>query len=576
MYCLVSQCIVSLSCPAFTMIICHGIVCGMYTPSSISRTVQQFQNPYPRTMTDQAPPREKRTAPVTSSRINALIAACNKNDRFKILEDDSVLPGDLDNPIHPIFCRLNSDASMNQMLRLASQFITLDTLLEFFVPLLYGRELTTTIDGTRKTCLSDPLANVTKEKIKEYVAGVREALHCLGHSLSFDYTPPVKGVYARTIRWPDIPTHTSTCCPAFQKESSCKIEISNYCRDYYTKDGYAAASRCAQFRHDFLWAVTIVHEIVHAVGVLRRGNLTEPHIRADNPNNEWGFGWEHFMFGNIMNPQTRTAVGTHYFMRRAWAAPQAIEDAGGKEYCGVPMSYIAQWFRKETWDIIDEQGPTAIPQPIARFKVQPSNKVGAWVVTSDCPEAEADLRTLDHEWEQQYQRSRSSSPSSDRSSDRSSGRSSHRSSVRSSDRSSDRSSARTSDRSSDRSSARSSARSSVRSLGHHSVRSSTSAARQARDRIVFRLCTRETLQNTNLPLVVRIPERVQQCLSCGHTVPVTKRSMVATAPGPAHVVATNTVVAVCRSSSPSNSSGSRKRRAESSVERGRATELIKQ
>ncbi|KAL6172626.1 hypothetical protein ACJQWK_01775 [Exserohilum turcicum] len=44
------------------------------------------------------------------------------------------------------------------------------------------------------------------------------------------------------------------------------------------------------------------------------------------------------------------------------------------------MSYIAQWFREETWDLVNKQGPTAIAAPIAHFKIQSSNKLGAWVV----------------------------------------------------------------------------------------------------------------------------------------------------------------------------------------------------
>jgi hypothetical protein len=60
-------------------------------------------------MTDQQVP-EKRTAPKTSSNINNLIAAANKDDRFKLLEDDCSQAANLDNPIHRVFQWLHTPA----------------------------------------------------------------------------------------------------------------------------------------------------------------------------------------------------------------------------------------------------------------------------------------------------------------------------------------------------------------------------------------------------------------------------------------------------------------------------------
>ncbi|KAL6705215.1 hypothetical protein ACN47E_007175 [Coniothyrium glycines] len=333
-------------------------------------------------MADQALPTDKRTAPKSDTTINEVIAACNKKDRFKLLEDDDVLPADLDNSIHPVFNFVDADGPMQQMLLLASHFLTHDSLLVFFIPLLYGRELTSSIRGNNKTYLSDPAANVSATKKAEYLKGVREALHCLGHSIEFRN-----------------PLRTADCSPLFQKRYSCLIELAEYLGSFYSDpDGYAVASRCAQFRHDFLFATTLVHEIVHAVGVMKRGNLTEPHIRADCPETEWGFSWEHFMFGTIINPQDRTRPGTFLLMRKIWADHKAAAEAGGKEYCDVSMSYIAQWFRKETWDIIAEHGPTAIPLPTVHFKIQSSDQYGAWIVSSDDANLLPELKALQMQW----------------------------------------------------------------------------------------------------------------------------------------------------------------------------------
>ncbi len=363
-----------------------------------SSTGAQIPVRYFRTMTEQTPLPQKRVAPETNPSINGLIAACNKNDRFKLLDDDNVLPGNLNNSIHPTLRWFNSEGPMRQMLQLASHFISHDTLLDFFVPLLYGRELTDVVGPTCKTYLSDPLANASTQKRGEYLAGVREALHCLGHSVSFQFQPPAKRVYARTMRDDARPKHATSCCPAFQRRFSCRIEMAEYFHDYYSSGEYGTASRCAQFRHDFLFAATLVHEIVHAIGVLRRGNLSEPHIRADCPETEWGYGWEHFMFGNVINPQDLTRPGTHLLMRKVWVDQKTANEAGGKEYCDVPMTYIAQWFRNETWSIIAEHGPTAIAEPIAHFKIQPSNKYEGWIVKSDHADIKQDLITLVSQW----------------------------------------------------------------------------------------------------------------------------------------------------------------------------------
>lgn len=345
-----------------------------------------------------ATPRPKRKAPKAGSGINGLITACNQNDRFKLLEDPTVFPGDLDNPIHTVFSKLDSTGPMKQMLQLASHFLSHDALLSFFIPLLYGRELKGVINSTYKSYLSNPLVSASREKYRIYLAGVRDALECLSHSVSFHFVSPVKRVYARTLREDEPSTHSTECYSLFQRKYSCKIELADYFKSYYTSGEYSAASPCAQFRHDFLFATTLVHEVVHAIGVLRRGNLDEPYIRADCPDTEWGYGWEHFMFGCVVNPQDRSKPGTHLLMRKIWADPKTAEEAGGKEYSDVSMSYIAQWFRKDTWDIVRKQGPTAIAAPITHFKIQSSNKLRAWVVKSDCPEIIDDLIELHEQW----------------------------------------------------------------------------------------------------------------------------------------------------------------------------------
>lgn len=361
----------------------------------------QFQNLVIPIMTDQQTS-DKRTAPETSSGINSLIAAANKNDRFKLLEDERVLAGSLENTIHPIFSWFDCDGPMKQMLCLASQFLAHDSVLIFFVPLLYGRELTRNDTRPRRTVLSDPLAHASDSERQEMLVGVRLALHCLAHSIEFRFMKPEKRVYARTLTKTAKAVHTPACSAIFQQRLVAVIEITDpFLHFYHADDGYKASSRCAQFRHDFLFASTLIHEIAHAVGVMRRGNLMEPCIHVDDPDSEWGYAWEQFVFGCVINPQDRSKLGTNLLMRKVWGDATVAEEAGGKEYSDVSMSYIAQWFRRETWDIIANWGPTAVPPPTAHFKIQSSRKYGAWIVSADCIAIKPDLATLRREWERQ-------------------------------------------------------------------------------------------------------------------------------------------------------------------------------
>lgn len=342
-------------------------------------------------------PRMKRTDPSPSHLINDLISAANTNDRFKLLEDDAILPTNLTNPIHPVFRQLEGDDQLHLALQLASHFLLHDRLLEFFVPLLYGCEIHDL--QSSKNYLSEPLVHASKAKQALLLSSVREALQCLADRIEISFLSQKQRVWARTIMDDSGSIPKSYCCRAFQTRKFPKIELTEkFSRFYHAADGYAKASRSAQYRHDFLFATTLVHEVVHAVGVLRRGNLIEPHYRLDFPETEWGYAWENFMFGSIINPQDKTKPGTHILMRKVWADSKAANANGGKEYSDVSMSWIAQWFRTETWNIVAEEGPTAIAPPTTHFKVQISHKHHAWIVWSDNPDVREDIAALYKQW----------------------------------------------------------------------------------------------------------------------------------------------------------------------------------
>jgi hypothetical protein len=323
-----------------------------------------------------------------------LVDIANSNDRFNMLGDDSVLPADLTNPIHPMFHQIQAIDQLQLGLQLASHFLLHDKLLNFFVPLLYGRNTPDPTSG--KNCLGGPLLRASKAKQAHLCTGVRQALRCLAHHMDVSFVGQTKGVWARTVSTSITTPLTSTCCQIFQRRVSPRIEITDWFLKFYTDiDGYAKATKCARYRHDFLFAITLVHEIVHAVGVMRRGDLDEPYYCRDYPGTEWGYAWENFMFGCIINPQKKNNSGTHVLMRKVWADDNTANKYGGKEYCNVSVSWIAKWFRTETWSIIAEKGPGAIAPPLTHFKIQISNELGALIVYADDPALQKDMAALD-------------------------------------------------------------------------------------------------------------------------------------------------------------------------------------
>ncbi|KAJ4989064.1 hypothetical protein SVAN01_05502 [Stagonosporopsis vannaccii] len=332
--------------------------------------------------------------------VDAVINAANANDRFKLLEDDRVCPANLTNPIHPLFHQLKGENHLQLALQLASQFLLHDRTLEFFVPLLHGREIQDLPSMKRFLC--DPLVYASQAREVQYLASVRQALQCLAKHLNISFVNSgQKRVWGLTRAVDMAPSLTTSCCQAFQKRKSPEILLSNkFLQFYQDPHGYAQACRCARFRHDFLFATTLVHEVVHAVGVMQRGNLVEPHYRIDYPETEWGYAWENFMFGSILNPQAKDRPGTWLLMRKVWADANVATDNGGKEYCDVPMSWVAQWFRTETWKVVAERGPTAVPPPTTHFKIRTDHKLGAWIVSSEDVDVRKDIAELNARWRQ--------------------------------------------------------------------------------------------------------------------------------------------------------------------------------
>lgn len=132
---------------------------------------------------------------------------------------------------------------------------------------------------------------------------------------------------------------------------------------------YATSNICDILRFDFMLATTIMHELTHAFGIMCRGDLKEPYHRLTNPQAEWGWSWEDFALGGIINPFDRTSARISFLMGKVWLSDKVAYTAGGKQWTAVPMAWICQWFRKSTWAAIAENGPSVVLPPTCALKL---------------------------------------------------------------------------------------------------------------------------------------------------------------------------------------------------------------
>jgi hypothetical protein len=370
---------------------------GVTTPIDIPIS----SDPLTTTYSPSPPPEERKITPA-----NLLVSAANgyQNDRFRLLHDPSAPLPNIDIEVHPVFQESNWEGlspvvyeRLQQSLRFSSMFLEDESTLEFLVGPLLGRVLKDSRSGN--DYLTDPLASKSASERKKFTRKVREALLCLSHSIQFSFATGHIHCYAKTTIGKAQPQHTAKCTGLFENKLSTSIFIQKYTLAFYTNQ-HATASSSEKMRKDFCMAATLVHELCHAVGVMRRGHICEPYISLDHHTTEFGSAWENFMFGGIINPIDPHSDVPCIMMYKIWSDNQAAFAAGGKEHAAVPMSYIAQWFQKSTWEAIAKGGPTAIPPPRFELRLRGSKKDGEHVkhyIYTTSRDAIRDLRTFREE-----------------------------------------------------------------------------------------------------------------------------------------------------------------------------------
>ncbi|KAK7185508.1 hypothetical protein PSPO01_08624 [Paraphaeosphaeria sporulosa] len=330
-----------------------------------------------------------------------LFTILNRDDRFRLAEDPTVEAGNLDNDIHPIFQHarfLGESDHLKQALQLASLYLTTPTLLEFYLPLVFGDHVT--IDGRFHRVLVRP-----HDSDREHETQTIELfLMCMSHTTKWEWVDFETGKkWGSTQHYFDeSPKYRHTeQCPTLEykgktyfhnEDKGYLIRLNRGILDFYLDEetGYVTRSRCEQFRHDFQLALLLGHEIAHAFGAMCHDDLAEPWLAVDHPRNELGFAWENFVFCALIDPVDREPRGKYIHVYRTWQSREFRQNYKSTEQTAVPVAWTAQWFRRKTWGTIRMYGYNAVNLPNPTLKIY-FTAWGRYIVFTDDEDARADL-----------------------------------------------------------------------------------------------------------------------------------------------------------------------------------------
>ncbi|KAL1632307.1 hypothetical protein SLS56_003722 [Neofusicoccum ribis] len=288
----------------------------------------------------------------------------------------------ISNEIHPLFRRSNFPTlSLRQYeafglgLRLASLFITAEPMLEWWVHAAFGFRVPHPRNADK----------FVLEQAMEYNAGhtasVEAALVSLADFVDFDFDV-YKGFFSlgrTSIREVRHPAAASPHGLFREVNRQGKRIITMLHADFqtYASKGFWEDPLDAQLRFSFLLAVTIVHEMTHAFGCMMRGTDDEEYVDADDPDTEWGFSWETWALGGLLNPWKLAVAPTTTFLSNCWESRTKKKANGGAPSSVVPMDWIARWFRRRFWTMLQTGHGVQMP-PSCELQIwQRSNRRGS-------------------------------------------------------------------------------------------------------------------------------------------------------------------------------------------------------
>ena len=294
------------------------------------------------------------------------------------LDLEDCRPSSLDNQIHPIFdasrfdeCPDHIYEQMEPALRLASKFLTEPVCCQFWVTLAKGERM---LDEEMSSRLGRNAyrirrnAPLTEENVKSVIDLINR--HGRRRLVHFVFRP-------RPCVGPDdtqLGTQHTICDYKVGLSEGPDGEL---CRSIITlhSDLYVAAAKFSRLRYpdvaqklrfSFLLAVLLVHELCHAIHATHDPpkrqmhdhmfgskyaastmSIREPFVLAQTEA-EVGAAWERQMFGGKIDSINGRLDGQCGLSITDWPFP--VMDSERRELFAIPMSYVENLFRKETWE----------------------------------------------------------------------------------------------------------------------------------------------------------------------------------------------------------------------------------
>ncbi|KAF2097800.1 hypothetical protein NA57DRAFT_56983 [Rhizodiscina lignyota] len=313
----------------------------------------------------------------------------------------------LSNAIHPIFAFTtavwieNTNFQVSQdiydffspALRLASRFIVEDNCLSWWRPLAVGN--------------LDPAARYLKKPgmVRDNVDMIEKTISSMPGHVKFCFDSMEKA-YAESGRiWEDEKRKYSRYLPASRCRDS-HVRLDSKFHDFArivlgqrnsskqcgskkrrSADDIPIIERDQILRVQYLFALTVVHELTHSMWQLRAGAKLfihtdgqphEPYYKAEEEYRELGHSWEENVIGFEPSDMPDTLVdgieelgvdGVDELCRFGISGVTPVCTTGERKsipYYHNPlrMDWISSWFQEETWEVVQRDGLTAVDEPL--------------------------------------------------------------------------------------------------------------------------------------------------------------------------------------------------------------------
>ncbi|KAK8257213.1 hypothetical protein IWZ00DRAFT_558401 [Phyllosticta capitalensis] len=222
--------------------------------------------------------------------------------------------------------------------------------------------------GTPTEFMEDhPLLEKTTEYTDEHRQSTREAIDSLSTLVVWKFDTFTRDFsYMRTCLPKSTRARAAPLHPLFAKtghKRAPQVLIHEGFKEF-AENLYDEASLEDQLQFSFLFAASIVHELTHCFGGMRRGHTNEEFLHENEPSHEHGFSWEQAVFGGLIMSSNRKLDPTGPLVWHTWADHENRGVSNGYRRMLVPINWIAGWFRTEFWN---GEGLNEYPEKTLQF-----------------------------------------------------------------------------------------------------------------------------------------------------------------------------------------------------------------